>query len=164
VCGNPARTDLCGGRSAMGVPTANPEPTPACGKRRCSGFCFSEPHLFCRCEPIEIVELVKVELVGPQPRRAYLQGVHEMNARPAEQARPGCGPPAEFRRQNNVIAARSWHIIEPSGGMIRTIDNISHLSYPPFNRPKNLNQAPRRRGCNVPTHLTPSWWGVVITP
>src|SRR5271165_6665469 len=23
VCGNPARTDLCGGRSEMGVPTAN---------------------------------------------------------------------------------------------------------------------------------------------
>ncbi len=23
VCGNPARTDLCGGRAAMGVPTAN---------------------------------------------------------------------------------------------------------------------------------------------
>jgi hypothetical protein len=28
VCGNPARTDLCGGRSAMGVPTANEELAP----------------------------------------------------------------------------------------------------------------------------------------
>jgi len=30
VCGNPARTDLCGGRPVMGVPTANPEPAPYC--------------------------------------------------------------------------------------------------------------------------------------
>ena len=34
VCGNPARTDLCGGRSAMGVPTANPEPTPTTPRTR----------------------------------------------------------------------------------------------------------------------------------
>lgn len=30
VCGNPARTELCGARAVMGVPTTNPEPTPIC--------------------------------------------------------------------------------------------------------------------------------------
>ena len=29
MCGNSARTDLCGGRSVMGVPTANPQVTRA---------------------------------------------------------------------------------------------------------------------------------------
>jgi hypothetical protein len=123
VCGNPACTDLCGGRSVMGVPTANPEPTPT-GRRSAVGRTArgqlrhnprrarlrrrSQPTLRVSrpCHAQQSLPHTKAGIAGFSPRYRYIWQYRHMAIRPTYHSFLGR---SEGTRKGPLIPCRSAH-------------------------------------------------------